>query len=59
MKEYIVGFIKDNIYQSNIVRTEKSPVEVGLYYKDLSDHVYSVDYATPDNMKPGIPIINI
>lgn len=60
MKMYDVSFLKNEIYQSNIVKTDKSPVEVALYFKDVKQaKVLSVDEATADDLKPGKPILQI
>lgn len=60
MKLYEVGFIKNEIYQVNLVSTDKSPVEVGHYFRDVKNaNVLSVDEATADDLRPGKPIIQI
>lgn len=61
MNRYNVSFKKNGIYQTNLVETDKSPVDVGLYYRDVekADHVFGVDYATADDERPGKPIVRI
>lgn len=61
MAMYEVSFLKNGVYQNNIVNTNKSPVEIGHYFKDVikSDHVTGISIAVADSMKPGKPIITI
>lgn len=61
MKMYEISFLKNSVYQSNIVRTEKSPVDVSLWYKENRPNtsVIGISIATSDSMKPGKPIITI
>lgn len=59
--KYNVSFCKNGIYQSNLVETEKSPVEIGYYFRDIkkADNVLGVTVATADDERPGKPVINI
>lgn len=59
MTNYEVTFERNGIYHSNIVRTEKSPVDVALWYKENKPgtSVLDVSIATSESMKPGKPII--
>lgn len=61
MKKYNVTFEKNGVCQTNFVETDKSPVDVGLYYRDVKKvtHVFAVDYATADDERPGKPIVRI
>ena len=58
---YEVSFLKNGVYQANIVKTEKSPVEIGLWYKENKPDtkVIGISIAISDSMKPGKPIIAI
>jgi hypothetical protein len=49
------------IYSANIVITNLSPVDVGLWYKENKKNVIviGIDIATKDSIKPGKPVINI
>lgn len=60
-KLYEVDFLKNGVCQSHIVKTSKSPVEIGHYYRDVKhvDHVTGITVATADSMKPGKPIVTI
>lgn len=61
MNIYEVSFVKNGIYQCNLVKTEKSPVEVGHYFRDERkvESVLGVYDATADDMKPGKPFYQI
>ncbi|MBR2212772.1 MAG: hypothetical protein IJ896_15220 [Fibrobacter sp.] len=61
MKRYNVSFEKNGVYQSNLVETDKSPVEIGLYFRDVkkASHVFGVDFATRDDERPGKPVLKI
>ena len=61
MKIYEISFSKNHVYQSNLVRTNKSPVEIGLWFKEkYSDiRVTRIAIATVDSMKPGKPFITL
>ena len=61
MTRYNVSFEKNGIYQSNLVETNKTPVEIGLYYKDVekANHVFGIDLATADDERPGKPVVKI
>ena len=60
-KMYEVSFLKNGIYQSNIVKTKKSPVDIGLWYKENKPDASIIDIsiATLDSIKPGKPTIII
>ena len=58
---YEVSFQRNDVPQSNLVETEKSPVDVGLWYRDVhkATHVFAVKIATADSMRPGKPVVKI
>lgn len=58
---YKVDCLVDGEYQSNLVRTTKSPVEIGRYFKNVKcvDHVVKVLVATADNIESGKAILTI
>ena len=61
MTLYNVSFKKNGVYQTNLIETDKSPVDVGFYYRDIekTSHVFNVDFATEDDDRPGKQIIRI
>lgn len=63
MDRYEVSFSRKNsdIYQAMIVNTKKSPVEVGLWFKENKPEysIIGITIATVDSMKPGKSIITI
>lgn len=56
---YNVSFIKDNIFQTNLVKTYHEPAMIKLYYDQIikADKVFQIIEARPDDMKPGKNII--
>lgn len=58
---YKVDCLVDGETQSNLVRTTKSPVEIGRYFKNVKcvDHVLKVLVATADNIESGKTILTI
>lgn len=58
---YKVDCLVDGEPQSNLVRTTKSPVEIGRYFKNVKcvDHVLKVLVATADNIESGKAILTI
>ena len=58
---YKVDCLVDGEPQSNLVRTTKSPVEIGRYFKNVKcvDHVIKVLVATADNIESGKAILTI
>lgn len=61
MNVYEVSFLKNGVYQSNLVKTEKSPVDIGLWYKENKPdtQVIGISIATSDSMRPDKPIRTI
>jgi hypothetical protein len=61
MTSYEVTFERNGIYHSNIVRTEKSPIELSIWYKENKPgtFVHNISIATSESMKPGKPIIEL
>ena len=61
MTNYEVTFERDGIYHSNIIKTEKSPVDIEFWYKDNRPGtvVLNISIATSESMKPGKPIIHL
>lgn len=61
MKQYNVSYQKNGVFQTCLVKTNQSPVFVGHYFRDVrkATHVYAVDIATADDMRPGKPCIEI
>ena len=60
MKTYVVSFIHNDIHQSNIVITNKSPEDIKLWFETNrpEKNVIGISIAT-DTIKPGQPIIKI
>lgn len=61
MTTYNVSFLKNDVYQSNLVKTSKSPVEIAQYFIDVK-HVHEVlgiNIATADDNRPGKPVLEI
>lgn len=58
---YKVDCLVDGETQSNLVRTTKSPVEIGRYFKNVKcvDHVLNVLVATADSIESGKAILTI
>ena len=58
---YEVTFEKNEVCQSNLVETEKSPVEIGHYFRDVkkTTYVFAIKIATSDSMRIGKPIIKL
>lgn len=61
MTVYEVSFLKNSVYQANLVKTDKSPVEIGLWYKEnRPDRIITgMSIATSDSIKPGKPFMTI
>lgn len=58
MKQYEITFGKNEIYHANIVLSDKSPVEIGLHYKEKGYNVFDIRLSTA-RPKPGQPVIEI
>ena len=58
---YKVDCLVNGEHQSNLVRTTKSPVEIGRYFKNVKcvDHVLKVLVATADSIESGKAILTI
>lgn len=63
MNQYEVSWTEEGsgIFHVNIVRTEKSPVEVGLWYKKKNPRVRvgGIRLASASSTKPGMPVVKI
>lgn len=61
MTMYTVSFKKNNVYQTNLVKTDKSISEIYDYFmeiKKVSD-IFGIGEAMRDDIKPGKPVIKI
>lgn len=61
MKMYEVSFKKNDVYQSNIIKTKKSIVDIELWYKENRPdrEIIDISIAMEDGIRPGKPIITI
>jgi len=59
MYHYSVSFIKDNIFQVNQVKTYHDITMICYYFKQIlgADKVLDVKDIRPDDIKPGMPVI--
>lgn len=59
--KYNVSFIKNNVPQTNFIETDRSPVDIGHYYRDVKkvDYVCGITIATADDERPGKPCIKL
>lgn len=61
MTKYNVSFIKNGVPQTNLIETDKSPVEIGHYFRDVkhAEFVCGITIATADDERPGKPCTRI
>lgn len=58
---YDVSFLKNAVYQANLVKTDKSPEDLAKRYAEHNPgaKVIGVSIATSDSIKPGKPCITV
>lgn len=61
MTIYTVSFKKNEVYQSNLVKTDKSISEILDYFMNekKATEVFGIGEATQDDLRPGKPIVKI
>ena len=61
MTMYVVSFKKNEVYQSNLVKTDKSIREIFDYFMDerKATEIFGIGEDTQDDLRPGKPVIRI
>ena len=59
MTSYEVTFERNGIYHSNIVKTEKSPIELSIWYKENKPETVVLNISIATSIKPGQPVIEL
>jgi len=55
---YNVSFIKNNVFQTNLVNTNHEPQMIKMYFEQIKgSQVLGIEKARKDDMRPGKPVI--